>query len=488
MTFTKGTIMKRIIAYIIIFLFANLAQSTLANSADKTVIIINVNDIHSQIDNFSRLKSLADSLEKENPNVLILGAGDYFSGNPIVDFYDPKGLPMIELMNKTGFDLVCFGNHEFDYNQKSLQFLRLRSNFPYISANIIVSDTNTSLKAIQGQYTFNIDGLKLTVIGALQVNSNGMPSSSPDKLSGIKFEEPFVAIGKELANVTDKPNALIALTHLGYSTDSLLALKYPKFNLIIGGHTHTLLLEPKTVNGVTITQTNGNMKYAGIVKLHFTNDSLTNITDEMFDLARIKPNPEIQNLIDAYNDDPVLNTKIAHTNKAITKPYEIGLLICDALKSKYKTDFALQNYGGMRIDRIDTGAIRTKDILSLLPFGNTVNVINTTVGELKDILKKAWETEEFSPSIISGGKAEITIMDNAVLEIKIKDKSGKELKDNKKITLALNDYAAKVYAGDLKGKKTEYKAKVSDILSEYLKKNKKLNYSGKKSVLIFEKD
>ncbi len=488
MTFTKGTFMKRIIAYIIIFLFANLSQSTLANTADKTVIIINVNDIHSQIDNFGRLKSLADSLEKENPNVLIFAAGDYFSGNPIVDFYDPKGLPMIELMNKTGFDLVCFGNHEFDYGQKSLQFLRLRSNFPYISSNIIVSDTNTSLKAIKGQYTFNIDGLTLSVIGAIQVNSNGMPASSPDKLNGIKFEEPFSAISKELGKVEGKPNALIALTHLGYESDSVLATKYPKFNLIIGGHTHTLLLEPKHINGVTITQTNGNLKYAGIIKMHFTNDSLTGITDEMFDLARIKPSPEIQTLIDAYNDDPVLNTKIAHTKKAITKPYELGLLICDALKSKYKTDFALQNYGGMRVDKIDTGAIRTKDILSLLPFGNTVTVINITVGELKGILKKAWESEEMSPSIISGGKAEIQLQNGNILNIKIKDKSGSELKDNRKISLALNDYAANVYAADLKGKKTEYKVKVSDILSEYLKKNKKLNYSGKKSVFIFEKD
>lgn len=127
MIFTKLTFMKRIIAYIIIFLFANLTQGTRANSAKKTVIIIHVNDIHSQIDNFGRLISLADSLEKENQNLLIFGAGDYFSGNPIVDFYDPKGLPMIELMNKTGFDLVCFGNHEFDYGLVLIWFDTFRS-------------------------------------------------------------------------------------------------------------------------------------------------------------------------------------------------------------------------------------------------------------------------------------------------------------------------------------------------------------------------
>jgi 2',3'-cyclic-nucleotide 2'-phosphodiesterase (5'-nucleotidase family) len=230
------------------------------------------------------------------------------------------------------------------------------------------------------------------------------------------------------------------------------------------------------------------MKYAGIIKMHFRNDSLTGITDEMFDLARIKTSPEIQKLVDAYNDDPMLNKIIAHTKKTITKPFELGLLICDALKSKYKTDFALQNYGGMRVDQIDTGSIRTKDILSLLPFGNTVTVINVTIGDLKEILKKAWESEESAPSIISGGKAELTIKDKALISIKIKDKTGKELKDNKKISLALNDYCIKVYADNLKCKKTDYKVKVSDVLTEFLKKNKKLNYSGKKSVVIFEKD
>ncbi len=85
-------------------------------SIDKKLTIFITNDIHGKIDNFAKLKYLVDE-EKKKTNVLLTNAGDIFSGNPIVDNYPQKGFPIIDLMNRVGYDISVIGNHEFDYGE-----------------------------------------------------------------------------------------------------------------------------------------------------------------------------------------------------------------------------------------------------------------------------------------------------------------------------------------------------------------------------------
>ena len=89
---------------------------TSAPIEDKTkeLTIFHINDLHGSIDNFSKIKQLVDK-EKEKTNVLFVCGGDIFSGSPVVDFYEEKGFPIIDLMNKVGVDITVFGNHEFDW-------------------------------------------------------------------------------------------------------------------------------------------------------------------------------------------------------------------------------------------------------------------------------------------------------------------------------------------------------------------------------------
>ena len=79
----------------------------------KNLTIFFVNDQHGQLDNFSKIKYIIDK-EKQETNVIVACSGDMFSGNPVVDNYPEKGYPMIDVMNKVGFDITVFGNHEFD--------------------------------------------------------------------------------------------------------------------------------------------------------------------------------------------------------------------------------------------------------------------------------------------------------------------------------------------------------------------------------------
>jgi 5'-nucleotidase/UDP-sugar diphosphatase len=140
-------------------------DNTVSSDLDQELTIFFMNDLHGQIDNFSKVKYIIDE-EKENTDVLVVCAGDIFSGNPVVDIYEPQGYPMIDLLNEIGTDVMAIGNHEFDYGEETFRDRVEQSDFPWICANI---DPGTSVISDPPEYvTLNIGELKVTVIGFIE--------------------------------------------------------------------------------------------------------------------------------------------------------------------------------------------------------------------------------------------------------------------------------------------------------------------------------
>lgn len=106
----------------------------------KELTIFHINDPHARLANFSKIKYIIDK-EKETTNVIIVCGGDIFSGNPVVDNHDPKGFPMIDLMNKVGFDIATIGNHEFDYGETILKDRFQQAQFNWVCANVNMNTT-----------------------------------------------------------------------------------------------------------------------------------------------------------------------------------------------------------------------------------------------------------------------------------------------------------------------------------------------------------
>ncbi len=122
--------------FFVLQIVVSILLSSCAKQIEKEEItLLYTNDIHSKIDNFDKLGYLVDSIEKSNKNVFLLSSGDIFSGNPVVDKYNEKGLPIIDLMNKVGFDASSIGNHEFDYGQNVLDQRISDADFDFICAN-----------------------------------------------------------------------------------------------------------------------------------------------------------------------------------------------------------------------------------------------------------------------------------------------------------------------------------------------------------------
>ena len=105
---------------------------------EQKLYIVSINDMHANIDNFPKMAALVDSLRSVHPDLLLFGAGDNRSGNPINDRYVEPARPMYELMNAVGFNLSAFGNHEWDGGVLALRNVLTWANFPFVCAKAAV--------------------------------------------------------------------------------------------------------------------------------------------------------------------------------------------------------------------------------------------------------------------------------------------------------------------------------------------------------------
>ena len=167
--------LKKLTTWIILFCCVACGQQ------DKQIVIFSTNDMHAHIDDYAKVAAYIEQERQKNPNVLVLSAGDLFSGNPIVD-YCPKygnGFPIIDLMNRIGYRFTAFGNHEFDYGQHILCDRMAQAEFPFLCANMTVNDS-LCIKQPEPSATIEIDGMKIGIISAIQIkniNSRLIPAS-----------------------------------------------------------------------------------------------------------------------------------------------------------------------------------------------------------------------------------------------------------------------------------------------------------------------
>ena len=186
-------------------------------SADATeIVILSVNDMHSSIDQFPKFAAMVDSLRAIYPDMLLFSAGDNRTGNPVNDQYKPVNYPMIELMNRTGFNLSAVGNHEWDGNIVNLQNDIERADFPFLCANVFIPETvNLDIKPF---VTMEHQGVKMAVIGMIEVRHGDIPGAHPDNLKEVSFKRPEVVL-PDYQYLRDQNDVVILLSHCGLEDD-----------------------------------------------------------------------------------------------------------------------------------------------------------------------------------------------------------------------------------------------------------------------------
>ena len=232
-----------------------------SRSSGTKITILHTNDVHSHVEEFgpnagqnsnkggvAKRAALVESVRKENPNTLLLDAGDIFQGTPYFNFYG--GELEFKLMSLLKYDVATIGNHDFDNGINGLYAQLPHAKFDFISANYDFSNTvmDTHVKPYK---TFVKEGVKIGVFG-LGIELNGLVNKEAYKET--KYLDP-VEIAQDMSRILkteEQCDLIICLSHLGYdyetSTSKISDLRLAKatqdIDLIIGGHTHTFLDEP----------------------------------------------------------------------------------------------------------------------------------------------------------------------------------------------------------------------------------------------------
>ncbi|NDV64042.1 bifunctional UDP-sugar hydrolase/5'-nucleotidase [Bacteroides sp. 224] len=242
-----------------LFLFLCLATSM---AAQKKLTIYHTNDIHSRIEpvqdksaddvsagkgGLIRVTGCVEQLRKKDPNLLLFDCGDFSQGTPYYNLF--KGDVEIQLMNAAGYNAGTIGNHEFDFGMDNLARLVKMANFPIVCANYDFK--GTVLEGLVKPYIIlKKNGLKIGVFG-LGSRLDGLVQAS--NCEGVIFHEPYDIANKIAALLKKKGcNIVICLSHLGLQgspkesvCDIELIQQTRNIDLVLGGHSHTLMQSPQ---------------------------------------------------------------------------------------------------------------------------------------------------------------------------------------------------------------------------------------------------
>ncbi|MDN3620416.1 bifunctional metallophosphatase/5'-nucleotidase [Polaribacter undariae] len=447
----------------------------------------------------ARVETVHKELLAENKNTMLFMAGDFLNPSLIgtikIDGERVRGKQMVEVMNAMNFDLVAFGNHEFDIPLNDLQKRLNESNFPWISANVKLKTKEAAIpfyKEVNGHKehvgeTFikelvDEDGTKIKV-GFISVC---IPSNPKDF---VEYGSVFVKARASYAAIKDSVDVVFGLTHLDLESDKRIAKIIPGLALIMGGHEHANSND--FVGDVQISKADANAKTVYIHRI--TYDKKTKkavVTSELKEInSTIKADENVAKIVNKWQT--ILNSKI---KEVITNPEEIifeaktpldgrdskirgvqtnlGEIITKAMSFSFndEVDCALVNGGSVRIDDQLSGNITPVDIFRVLPYGGAILKVKIKGSLLKRVLDYGLK---------AAGTGAYLQRYNAE---KVGDKwfvKNQELNSNKIYTVAFSDYLLKGL--DIPFLSNENK----EIVSVYVPKESEVSYDIRKAVVAY---
>ncbi len=386
--------------------------------ADYELNILHINDFHSRVEEINkydstcseketaaqecfggaaRLKTAFDQRRSalSGKNVLSLNAGDNFQGSL---FYSTlKGKAELEMMNVIGFDAMTVGNHEFDDGETAILPFLEGAKFPVLGANVKPTPQSTLGDRIKPSTVVEIGGQKIGIIGVVTTDTNEIANPGPN----LKIDEDVAAIEAEVTKLKGEGvNKIIALTHVGYKRDLDVIAKIADIDVIVGGHSHTLLsnTDPKAEGPyptfvdnaggykVPVVTANAYSKYLGEVTITFDDNGIVKsakgdpiLVDKAFapdqavaaQVAELaKPIDELRKKVIGQSSDKIEGDRTV----CRVKECSMGNLVADAILDSAKGQgmtIAIVNGGGLRAS-IAAGEVTQGDVISVLPFQNTV--------------------------------------------------------------------------------------------------------------------
>lgn len=360
------------------------------SGSESTVVIVSTNDIHSSINNFPALATVVDGLRGEHPGgVVLVDAGDRWTGNPYVDRAPVKYSPVIALMNELGYDVATFGNHEWDSGERVLSERMGEAEFTNLMANI--DPQSIDIPEVIPYKIIERDGLRIAFLGLVGIEKSGYPLGFAGHFGRAVFTDPYLTADR-YKSLRDSCDFYVAVTHMGVGPDTLLACRNPELDLIIGGHSHTRLDSGMEKCGVLVTQTERNLKYAGITTIRHRGGKVISVENRLVKLDTVARDPRLAALVDKYYNEPELRKVVGRADKTMDKTALLNLF-SDIMRMEAGGDFAFYNVGGMRLDGLPAGDLHRADVYMAEPFDNKPVVVLMTEEQIREFIMNKFNAE-----------------------------------------------------------------------------------------------
>lgn len=432
-----------------------------------------------------KMATFINTMRQMNPNFLLLDAGDALQGHNFVTL--SKGVEGTKIMNALGYNAMATGNHEFDYGTAQTLKLAGLLKFPMLAANIKKADGSLLLDAYK---IIELNGVKVGIFGLATPETTY--KSHPDNTAGLKFDDIYATSTAMVAELKGKgAQVIISLAHIGEEGDfttEKLATTVKGIDVIIDGHSHSTYTNGKQVGDSLIVSSGEKTKNIGVVELALVNNQITYKSASLItkiQSAKTAEDPTLAALvkeIKAKND--IITEEVVATSPVVLNGEKesvragetnLGNLLVEALLDISGADVALTNGGGIR-SSINAGPVTKGEVLTVLPFGNTVRVIELKGSDILAAIENGVDTYPVSKGAfphIAGMTVKFDATKAAgkrVFELKI----GGTLVDlNKTYTMVTNDFLAS--GGDnyvtLKGKKVVAEfGTMDEVLINYMNK------------------
>lgn len=482
---------KRFLLFIpILFLVFNSAQARESAVVDLT--ILHINDLHGNLlpkpgregkpatGGMAWIAKMVSDERAKNPEgTILLSAGDMFQGTPISNLFGGK--PVIEVMNRMGFDAMTVGNHEFDQGMEAFQDLRKAATFPLLSANI-VDGKGRLLPGVKPCIIVRKKGLKIAVIGMTTPETHY--ATKTGNLKGYRV----IPVANVLPGLIEKVRGegaglVIVLSHLGLDEDREMASAVPGIDLIVGGHSHTEVRTPVVVGTTIIVQAGYYGQRLGVMNLSVGAASGKIIKyPERRLLRKVRAGPRdpydaaVAAIVKNYDDRirEEFGRVVGETRVDLAKrPYEsnLGNLVCDSMRKATGADVAIQNNGGIRTT-IPKGKITLEQVYMLLPFDNNLMTMYLTGAQIAGILEQNARTQGMLQ--VSGLKVVYNLAAPEGARVQALFIGGKPVEHSRSYRVTTNDFLAA--GGDRfgifrDGKNAVIGDSVRDVFLDYLRKH-----------------
>ncbi len=453
-----------------------LAGLPAAGHAQKVeVTFLHVNDVYEispkqGIGGMAPLMTLLRQERARTPHTLTTLGGDTLGSSMMSGI--TKGAQMIELWNAIGLDIAVVGNHEFDFGPDVFRSRLGESRFPWLGTNALGQD-GKPFGGMQAAALRKIGDLNFGFFGLITPHTSFLASPGP----GITFAPVLDSARAAVKDLRERgADVVVALTHLDIAEDRRLAKEVRGIDVILGGHDHDPISFYE--NGVFILKAGYDAHYLGAVDIvaekrqtpQGPRISVRPVAWRLVTTAGVAPDPEIALLVKKWEDqlDRDLLVAVGKTEVELDsrrgavrlRESAIGNLFADATRDVVKAEAAIINGGGIRGDRTyEPGATLTrKDVLTELPFGNLIVLIELSGANLKAALEEGVSAVEDTAGRFPQVAGLSFTFDARlpklarVLEVKI---AGQPLDPAKTYRIATNDYmygGGDGYASLTKGK------------------------------------